>query len=720
MRKGLLIALVIVVGILAAQESWNVELVGEDILHSIHDLRAVEVSGDYIYVLDDNIGLHVIDVSNPETPVEITTCPLASTGVKIMKYDHYLFIEPASTGLYIVDVNDPCQPEYIGKCCDDYHFKRCTISGSHLYGTTNPNIFRIFDLSDPLEPVELGSLESDELLLELEVCSDFAYVQSNDCAKIFDVSNPTEPEITGTIEDLDTVKEIAISNDIMCILDYGIIRFYNIENPDQPQQISTEEITSFSYHIELIECYLYVTTNEGFSIYSISNPSNPSWKYSYDSPNLFPHGIAVENGYAYLAMPSMGLDIVNVSNANYAYQVGNLDQPGEVYNLAINGDYAYVSDTELGLLIYDISDTENMVMTDCYEEYVFPSAMQIYEDQLYMLLKNWDDQLYALINMDVSDPAHPQEITYYELSIFPGSMTISGDIVYLVGDYTDIIAIDVSDPAQPCEVGNWSEQYSEVGLVSNDNYLYALNWVHGIYIIDINNPSQMETVGQWDVDHYPSFLALENDNLFVADYEDEDFPYGYLYILDVSDPENPYSISEAYVENAEALYGINGNYLSYYDSGGYKIYDIRNANQLNEAGNYPYVGSVYRILMDGQYAYLANSYSFKILDYSAAVGISETDISGQSTALLSNAPNPFNPSTTIRYSLAAPGKVSLCIYNVRGEKVKTLYDGVQDAGAHSHVWDGLDDGGKAVASGVYLSRLESSDQTATGKMLLLK
>jgi M6 family metalloprotease-like protein len=83
-------------------------------------------------------------------------------------------------------------------------------------------------------------------------------------------------------------------------------------------------------------------------------------------------------------------------------------------------------------------------------------------------------------------------------------------------------------------------------------------------------------------------------------------------------------------------------------------------------------------------------------------------------------PNPFNPSTTLRFSLSQPGEAELSIYNLLGQKVAALVHGPQEAGAHTLVWDGRDDAGRELASGVYLYRLQAGAQVQTRKLLLLR
>jgi len=89
-------------------------------------------------------------------------------------------------------------------------------------------------------------------------------------------------------------------------------------------------------------------------------------------------------------------------------------------------------------------------------------------------------------------------------------------------------------------------------------------------------------------------------------------------------------------------------------------------------------------------------------------------------ALSQNYPNPFNPTTTIDYSIPKSGNVEMVIYNASGQKVRSLVTGAQDAGFYKVVWDGRNDMGESVASGVYLYKLVSGSFSKTAKMNLIK
>ena len=90
------------------------------------------------------------------------------------------------------------------------------------------------------------------------------------------------------------------------------------------------------------------------------------------------------------------------------------------------------------------------------------------------------------------------------------------------------------------------------------------------------------------------------------------------------------------------------------------------------------------------------------------------------THLLPNIPNPFNPSTQLRFALAVPGIARLTIHDLSGRSVWTHQTGSLPVGEHSLTWTGIDDSGRAVASGAYLVRLEGPDGTDTQRIALLK
>jgi hypothetical protein len=85
-----------------------------------------------------------------------------------------------------------------------------------------------------------------------------------------------------------------------------------------------------------------------------------------------------------------------------------------------------------------------------------------------------------------------------------------------------------------------------------------------------------------------------------------------------------------------------------------------------------------------------------------------------------NFPNPFNPETTIPYQLGRRSEVSLEIYNIIGQRIRTLVQGVQSPGQFAVTWDGRDDAGKSAATGIYICQFQADEFAATQKLILVR
>ena len=137
------------------------------------------------------------------------------------------------------------------------------------------------------------------------------------------------------------------------------------------------------------------------------------------------------------------------------------------------------------------------------------------------------------------------------------------------------------------------------------------------------------------------------------------------------------------------------------DNSGYYVIDIKRPYQSIEWACYT-----------GSYSRASNTFQ--------TVPNQDLVIDALSTTLLGAYPNPFNPSTNLSFSLKEQGLVNLEIYNQKGQKVRTLLSDTMPAGEHRIHWNGTDDNGRNVASGLYLYRMKSGKYSSTRKMILMK
>jgi flagellar hook assembly protein FlgD len=101
-------------------------------------------------------------------------------------------------------------------------------------------------------------------------------------------------------------------------------------------------------------------------------------------------------------------------------------------------------------------------------------------------------------------------------------------------------------------------------------------------------------------------------------------------------------------------------------------------------------------------------------------GSDDPETPGLTAVLRQNYPNPFNPTTTLSFNMHKAGNAKLSVYNVKGQLVKTLLNSTIAAGSNSVDWNGDDNSGKSVTSGIYFYKLTANGKTETKKMMLMK
>jgi hypothetical protein len=237
--------------------------------------------------------------------------------------------------------------------------------------------------------------------------------------------------------------------------------------------------------------------------------------------------------------------------------------------------------------------------------------------------------------------------------------------------------------------------------------------------IDLNEGLNVDTIEYW---------ARQRGFFTAGQYEIPSITHTPL--GDTSSP-GPYTViavctSNSGINSAEVRYGTGGSI-----TGSAPMTPTGNPNEYS--GQIPDLGTgvtiVYYLIAENNAAptrYKATDprpapsgevHSFLV---SGSSGVAALEVAPGRFALAGNVPNPFNPTTTIAYSLGTSVPVRLAVYGPAGQLVRVLVDGVQEAKIHEVTWDGRDDSGQALASGIYLARLDAGPFSAQRKMVLLK
>jgi hypothetical protein len=292
---------------------------------------------------------------------------------------------------------------------------------------------------------------------------------------------------------------------------------------------------------------------------------------------------------------------------------------------------------------------------------------------------------------------------------------VSGTHVYLADDFGGLHVIDVSVPASPDSVGSCTAASEVADVAVVDSLAYVADGSAGLRIVNIKDPAHPVIVGTRDTPGQTQGIAVRDQVAYVADNGYS----GGLRIFDVSDPANPDSIGYLQGYRFARDVALSGRYAYVaFEYGGLYIVDVSVPSAPVLVGTYDTPGAAMAVAVADGLIYVA--------DFDCGMSIYQ----GYGAAGISARPASAAPpvaslvlrvrGNTIEYAVPRGGKASLKVYNLLGQEVRTIVRGNRTAGRHETRWDGLDNGGRRVASGVYLVRLEAGGQTATAKLLVIR
>jgi hypothetical protein len=717
---------------------------GIDIDPSIsYNAIKMEVDQDIAYTLVSHYFqiFNIQDLSNPELISELYI--IGSTKHFTIS-DNFVFIS-TYIGSYevscfiIADISDVNNPiiiyEYYTYTSNGYYYpKKAEIINGYAYvdyydPMTWESKFQIFDISDPVSTTLVGTLNHSMEVLDFEVVDNLCYLfgwGQGDCI-VLDISDPTNPFILTMYSSLGTF-----------------------------------------YAVKIIENLAYCCSGFEFRIYDFTDPYN-IYLISVLDGIYHSKSIYIDQNKAFIAAGSRGMLVIDISDIENPSLLGVYDSNNSANESAIyvtvSDNIAYLTDTSSdGFLFIDISYNNNINLIENLDGYYFNNSVSISGNLLVTVEQTGQDSIYFY---DITNPSNP--ILLYSDCPFPGMYlgTLRTNdqyafVCFREGVNSNLTIYNLSNPQNifqtgQCEMDNNSFIYD---IVQKDSYLYiggnsgiqvfnldnngnpTFNSIFPNFvssIIDINddiacifhsdglafldvstNPINPTLLSIWSTPDYVRSINIEDNIVFLLIMN-----IG-VFIVDISDIYSPILLStitpHVYPEimrnlvvknNKLTISDLNWNELIVYD-----ITDL--SNPIIEKTLSWNLKSV-DFDVWGDYIISSNkTYGLSILDTNNNT-ITENYLTSNSNISLNNFPNPFNPTTTIEFSIQNESKVELTIYNIKGQKIKILAHNEFTKGSHSIIWNGDDESGKPVSSGVYLYKLNVNNKTeAVKKCLLLK
>jgi hypothetical protein len=712
MIRGLLFV-ILLMSLLPVYGFYHIEGVVNDV--SAH---AITVAGDYAY-LTYYMQLKIVDISDPCNPQLLNIVNDLYQGRAVI-IDTLAYIA-VNDCINIVNVSDPYQPSLVAQIGSMGQIYNFAVSAPYIYYYTSDLMMHIIDISDVADPQSTGSFQMKRPPSFFKVVGGLMYLSSdndnNSNIEIIDVSNPYNPMLIYTYNITPQVTGITVDGNIVYLAgSYSGIIIWDITDPSQPVQLGIFNPGRAVFDIYIqgnIACLANVYN--GILLVDISNPASPQILGTCDTPGIA-YRVFYRGDLVYVA-GERGLQIVDVSDPlPSAGIIGSYYSQGDDYaSLAIWNNYIYLANTINSIMILDVA---NPSLPELQTEYFDSGAytIQVVNDKAYIVNRFGSYDI-----LDVSDPGNPQALgSYTDLDILE-TATVVGSYAYVLEHDEGLKILNISNAASPTLIGTYSDLGIPCAIALRDNYAYIVDRAAPfpkVQIINISNHASPQYAGFCYLPSVPNSIAIYGNYAYITSSS------AGLQVYQITNSTSMTLLSTILPHPTSDLiycFADGGRlYVSDQNWNEIDVYDLFNPAEPSLLHSYKSNYATLDMKVVGNLLYTANEYNgMHIFDLTYGVEnvqpLAETQILS-----LSNYPNPFNPNTTISYTLPAKGHVELNIYNIRGQLIKHLVDDNKQEGTHSVLWDGKDDKDRAIASGIYIYRISSGSKQMFGRMMLLK
>ena len=728
----------------------------------------LEVIGQYAYIADGFAGLRIIDVSNPNQPFEVGYYETFGATVDMVRNGDYAYLAELDDGMLILDLTDISDPTLVGQYNTPGYLSDLKVLGDYAYVADGDSGFRIADISDPTAPFEVGFMETPYYAWRVAVSDSYAYLVDNvinqpDWIRVIDISNPANPTEVGSILMQSDIDELDISGNYLYLAadDLGM-RVLDVSNPGSPIEVGWF-IAPDVYDVILQGDYAYLASADydgGLLILDISTPTAPLFVGAYNPYGwLHPFDVAVEGGWAYIGVPTSDeILLLYVADPELPRALGSFTPSGDISDLYALDSLVYLSDGVAGLTIL-----EN-------ELFYSPGGGISWQPQT----SGTSEDLWAVHFSDASTGwAAGSEGTVIKtddggetwLPQYSGTLEELFDIFFIdnnrgwaVGrEGTLITTADGGDNWQPQTSGtnavlrsihfadsvtgwtagedgtilyttdggnNWSSQVSGTGEYLLDIFFvdYLHGWVavsdYGQILKTTNGGSNWQTINIATQTRFYAVHFLDETTGWASGTEGavhKTTDGGDTWVEQTNNPAPYAALTSVFFISANSGWsvGYDGEIISTVDGG--------DTWQPEISGVQDYLTCVYFVDQYNGWVSGKNGTILKAITLGLQEDDTQVTIDQTGGHILHNAfPNPFGTNTMIIYSLGKKANVSLTIYNILGEEINTLVKGIQTPGVKSITWDGSDNCGNKISSGVYFCSLQTGNSIQTKKVIFMR
>lgn len=537
-----------------------------------------------LYVTGRN-DLRIFDISSRGDIRELGSTPTGS-GQDLALLGSTLFQATYAVGLSLFDVSDPANPRFVTNLFNVSGSSAVAVSGNYVLANAGIT-FQVIDASNPVIPIVVGQTQIDGEINSIKVKENIAFVTAGISGlHLIDFQNKVNPQRIGGFSTSQLLGPVLVFGDLLFV--GAQTGFYSFDASD-PLNLRELSFTKLRIPVRdwLVEQgKLYVMSGSDLAAYDISDPS----KITREHLIPFAHemqALTIQNGTAFVGGFEQ-MEIISLTSIANPQSITNISRTGMAgADIAIRGNFAYVTDENDGLHIIDLSEAQ-LSATFTNQSSV---ATALGEEFAYLA-----DLRRGITVVDVRDPGNPTQAGFYN-SGRSQDVFLHGTHLYVASFTNDLLILDVTSPTQPAFVSQLPLPGWSLAVVVSDEIAYVSGGNGGLHLVDVRTNESPQLLST--ITGAVRCAAVKQKTAYASLIQDK------ILVLDCSDPKNPRLTETLATREWPVGMTIDGNHLYVAElGGGVEVFDISDALAPRRVGgNSRYI--VTRIAAAAERLYLA-------------------------------------------------------------------------------------------------------------------
>ncbi len=496
---------------------------------------AVAIAGSHVY-LSVGARLVVLDVGNGQHVPVGQSAILPSYITSISVTNGYAYVTTESAGVSVFNISVPKQPILVGTL-SDVKAQRLVLAGDYAYAVDETS-FKVYRVTDPIHWVLASSIAFDGAIKRLAVLGQYAYVTGT-ALHIVDVSNPSHAQELGRYTGMENATDLAIIGNYAWVLTgylwhgrtpTGELHVIDISNPAKPAKVNVLQFNQPTQRLLVANGFAYVGAYEDLHVFSTANPKSPTPVTTYRASGYIADLATLGTALLIASSDGDSLRAISIARPERLGDLWSFYTPKGANQVAVAGRYAYIADHRYGFLVMDIAEPRAPVIVGEATEFFEGWDLALAGNYLYVSSGD------SLRIMNLINPTYAVQVGALSLPLNGVShLSIVGNRAYLVGG--KFFVVDISHPDAPKLLGSLAFPDNQANdLAIMDHYAIIAD-TEALRIVDIAEPARLKEVSSLQMAGWPYRVSVSGNFAYVVTNQTG------LHVVNLANPAKPVEAS---------------------------------------------------------------------------------------------------------------------------------------------------------------------------------